>query len=65
MPVSPSPPSRRARTPQRGVGRPPGVAAEGTRAGGRWLAATWPPQGCSPAKVTNPAPHDPPVTAGC
>lgn len=34
-------------------------------AGGRCLAATWPPQGCRPAKATNPAPHDPPVTAGC
>lgn len=36
--LSPSPPSRRAQTPQRGVGRPPGVAAEGTRAGGRAVA---------------------------
>lgn len=64
--VSPSPslPSRRARAPQRGVGRPPGLAAEGTRAGGRWLAATWPPKGVALLRPPTPLPPTLPCSRG-
>lgn len=48
---------------QRGAGRPPGWRQRGR---GRAVACgDVAPQGCSPAKATDPAPPEPPVTAGC